>query len=311
MGALTSALSKLTCYAIGSCLQIARRRFPPVVRVETTNRCNARCSICPHRSMTRPLQTMSDALYRRVIDECAENRCREVQLHNFGEPLLDRSLPERIAYAKRQGIRKVKIFSNGSLLNEAWARELDEIKISLDGATKEEFEWIRPPLRFERVVDNIHRLVVLRDRRDSPLRVFVACCSTSDRGGPYGLWRTPSTVSPSPGFTIGPTGRCGRSSKLARESARHAPACGGRAQCWPAATWLSAASTTTASTFWGISTRGLPSGRSGRVRPMRQHGGCTCKPARPRYPSAATVPSPSSGTAARGVYRGFPAIRQT
>lgn len=188
MGALCSALSKLTCYAIGSCLQIARRRFPPVVRVETTNRCNARCRICPHRFMTRPVQTMSDALYRQVIDECAENRCREVQLHNFGEPLLDRSLPERIAYAKRQGIRKVKFFSNGSLLNEAWARELlesglDEIKISLDGATKEEFEWIRPPLRFERVVDNIHRLVVLRDRRGSPLRVFVVCCSTSDRGG--------------------------------------------------------------------------------------------------------------------------------
>ena len=69
-----------------------------------------------------------------------------------------------------KGVATVKIFSNGSLLNEPHARGLidaglDEIKISFDGASKEEFERIRFPLKFDVVMENVQRLVELRDRR--------------------------------------------------------------------------------------------------------------------------------------------------
>jgi hypothetical protein len=58
---------------------------------------------------------------------------------------------------------------------------LDEIKISFDGAGQEEFERIRVPLKFNRLVENIERLVELRNRSGSAMRIFVTCCSTSDR----------------------------------------------------------------------------------------------------------------------------------
>ena len=184
--AATTVSSALACRVVGTSYQLARHVFPPVVRIETTNACNARCVICPHRQMKRKVQRMSDSLFASLIDQCAENGCGEVHLHNFGEPLLDRTLPERIAYAKHRGIRKVKIFSNGSLLNENVARALieaglDELKISIDGATKEEFERIRSPLRFDQVVSNVKRVVALRDALRSDMRVVVACCSTSDK----------------------------------------------------------------------------------------------------------------------------------
>jgi hypothetical protein len=178
--------SQLVCRCIGRIYDLVRGPFPATVRIETTNACNARCVICPHRQMTRPIGHIDEALYRRVVDECSRNKCREVHLHNFGEPLLDKRLEEHVRYAKQKGIAKVKIFSNGSLLTPQRAQGLvaaglDEIKISFDGATREEFEHIRQPLRFDQVVANVQGLVAIRNQFSSSMKIGVACCSTLDR----------------------------------------------------------------------------------------------------------------------------------
>ncbi len=182
----SALLSKVGCRTISGVLEAVSGGFPPVVRLETTNACNARCTICPHRQMRRAVVTMPGGLYSRLIDECAAAGCRTLHLHNFGEPLLDNHLEDRIAYAKEKGIRWVKIFCNGSLLTAARAQRLieaglDEVKVSLDGATEEEFERIRTPLKFQVVVQNVVELVKLRDAARSTLKVHVACCSTTDR----------------------------------------------------------------------------------------------------------------------------------
>ena len=70
---------------------------------------------------------------------------------------MDNRLEDRIRFAKKKGIPKVTIFSNGSLLTEWCAAGpidagLDEIKVSFDGADTEEFEPIRPRLKFDAVV---------------------------------------------------------------------------------------------------------------------------------------------------------------
>jgi sulfatase maturation enzyme AslB (radical SAM superfamily) len=178
--------SKSVCQIVGGALDAVRQRFPPVVRIETTNACNARCVICPHREMRRSITAIDERVYARLIDQCAAGGCREVHLHNFGEPLLDKRLEDRIAYAKQKGIGKVKIFSNGSLLTAERARRLieaglDEFKVSFDGANSEEFEQIRAPLRFDAVVGNVVELVKQRNAARSKLRVHVACCSTTDK----------------------------------------------------------------------------------------------------------------------------------
>jgi sulfatase maturation enzyme AslB (radical SAM superfamily) len=178
--------STMLCALVGGALAACRKNFPPLVRLETTNACNARCIICPHRDMRRPVVAMDHDLYTRLIDECAAAGCREVHLHNFGEPLLDKRIAERVAYAKAQGIRTTKIFCNGSLLSPERSTALieaglDEVKVSFDGATREEFERIRAPLKFDAVVHNIIELVKLRNAMRSPLKVYVACCSTTDK----------------------------------------------------------------------------------------------------------------------------------
>lgn len=179
-------VSRSVCEVVGRVFEVVRSDFPNTVRVETTNACNARCIICPHKFMGRDVQRMDERLYQRIVEECVEGGCREMHLHNFGEPLLDRQLEARIRHAKQRGVPHVKVFSNGSLLSEDRARGLissglDQIKISIDGVSKEEFERIRYPLKFDRVIENIRRLVALRNAAQSPLRIHVACCSTSDK----------------------------------------------------------------------------------------------------------------------------------
>jgi len=187
---MNSTLAQLSSAVVGWTVGLAydclTGAFPRTVRIETTNACNAKCVICPHPVMERTVQRMDEQLYRAIIDECAAQHCPQVHLHNFGEPLLDVQLCDRIRYAKSKGIRKVKIFSNGALANERIATALldaglDEIKVSFDGATKEEFERIRAPLKYDLVMANLRRLVQLRDARRSPLRITVNCCSTTDK----------------------------------------------------------------------------------------------------------------------------------
>ncbi len=184
--------SKAVCRLIGGAMDLAAGRFPPLVRIETTNACNSKCTICRHCQIQRPIRQMDQALFTQIVDECVAWGCREIHLHNFGEPLLDKCLAERVRYAKHRGIATVKIFSNGSLLTEPHARGLidaglDEIKISVDGASKEEFERIRFPLKFDVVMENVQRLIELRDRAGSHLKIFITCCNTSDKRGTLGM----------------------------------------------------------------------------------------------------------------------------
>ena len=77
-----------------------RHLFPAVLMVQTINRCNGRCSICPY-SYTMHLQpkgVMEEDLFHKIIQECAQEKdlVRFVPMAK-NEPLLDPRLEERIA----------------------------------------------------------------------------------------------------------------------------------------------------------------------------------------------------------------------
>ena len=111
---------------------------------------------------------MDKDLYVKILDECVREGVKKLHLHNFGEPLIDKSLPDRIRLAKERGVRTVKIISNGSILFEEKARALieaglDEIKISFDGLSKDVFEKVRVGLKYEKIASNVENLVRLRN----------------------------------------------------------------------------------------------------------------------------------------------------
>jgi radical SAM protein with 4Fe4S-binding SPASM domain len=141
--------------------------LPNEVIIETTNRCNAKCVMCPRDALTRPLGTMSQELYEKIVGECSQIGIKALTLHNFGEPLLDRRIIPRIQYAKQRGIPIVRMNTNASLLDAATAvaileSGLDEITFSFDGFSSETYETIRRNLKFQVVHDNISRFLKLK-----------------------------------------------------------------------------------------------------------------------------------------------------
>ncbi len=168
-------------------MSLYRRKFPRTVRVETTNHCQADCSFCPRSTIGRAKSFMKQDLFEKIARECAAGGCNLMHLHGFGEPLLDKQLPERIKFCKDLGIPRVKIFTNGDLLRGEMAERLlasgvDEIKISIDGADSGEFNLLRVGLNHGKVLENVKAFRALRDKAGVNVPTIVAAtCQTSNR----------------------------------------------------------------------------------------------------------------------------------
>jgi radical SAM protein with 4Fe4S-binding SPASM domain len=130
--------------------------------------------------MTRKKDTMSMELYKKIVDDAAQIGIKELGLSNYGEPLLDKFLFERIEYAKSKGMQ-VGLTDNGTLLgrNDNVVRLLnsnpDWIEISIDGVTKQTYEKIRVGAKFEDLVDGFTKLVTERGKKNGNPAIYISC----------------------------------------------------------------------------------------------------------------------------------------
>ncbi|MBI2860206.1 MAG: SPASM domain-containing protein [Chloroflexi bacterium] len=118
-------------------LEECRSPKPVIYNIETTNACNMRCEMCPRTTMmTRSIETLDMGVYRRVVEQIEpfpQARWREwedfvekhygiprndmsenhfflyiipkvIVLHGYGDPLLDRKLPERVRLLTEKNI---------------------------------------------------------------------------------------------------------------------------------------------------------------------------------------------------------------
>lgn len=146
-----------------------RSREPVIYNIETTNACNMRCKMCPRTTMmTRKIETIKKDLFVRIIKQIAPHKGADwknwekfvqktygifpgdmsenhfflyiipqvIQLHGYGDPLLDRNMPEYVELLRERGFKSyfscnpsninieqtVKMFENG----------LDYIKYSIE-----------------------------------------------------------------------------------------------------------------------------------------------------------------------------------
>ncbi len=143
--------------------------FPSEIWLESTNHCNAACVMCPRELQTRSMGVMSMPLYEKLIKEMSaySDEIQRLHMHNFGESLLVKNLPERIRFAKEHGIRHVYIVTNAYILNEKRARQLidaglDEIKISFYGTDTESYNSVMKRLDFDVTLENVKTFFKVR-----------------------------------------------------------------------------------------------------------------------------------------------------
>ena len=149
--------------------QLKSTKFPRQVWIENTNHCNAECVMCPRDLHTRAKGIMSFDIYEKLIKEIASQKKHvdRVHMHNFGEPLLDKKIFERIKLAKDLGVRHVYFVTNASLLDHNTSKKiiesnLDEMKVSFYGVDKSSYNKTMVNLDFDKTLNNIREFFKIR-----------------------------------------------------------------------------------------------------------------------------------------------------
>jgi MoaA/NifB/PqqE/SkfB family radical SAM enzyme len=145
----------------------AAQHDPVCLYLEVTNRCNLLCTTCPRTyEELEPPADMSWKLFTSIIDQLPD--IKRVVLHGVGEPMLVKSLPRMVRYARDRGAY-VLFNTNGTLLNERNGRALieaglDELRVSLDAANASSYRVIRGKDYFGRILRNIRAFRDLQER---------------------------------------------------------------------------------------------------------------------------------------------------
>jgi radical SAM protein with 4Fe4S-binding SPASM domain len=149
-------------------------QLPAFVQLEPVGQCNLRCEMCPIQFRTDgpphgPPAFMPFETFTSLVDQFGQ--IQELHLQGLGEPMMHPRFFDMVAYAAAKGIR-VSTNSNMTLLNARRAERcvacgLDELHISLDGATAATYEGIRVRAHFDRVLRNLDLLLEERRRQGS------------------------------------------------------------------------------------------------------------------------------------------------
>ena len=149
----------------------------PEVRYEVTDHCNATCIMCPRdkHEHGREHGIMDQAKYERSIDEVVALGAKKVVLTGFGEPMLDRRLEQKIAYAKGKGLSTYFI-TNASALTPVRSQKLlsaglDEMRVSFYGMRPETYNAVMQGLDFNRTKKGVLEFLRLRDEMGKKTRV--------------------------------------------------------------------------------------------------------------------------------------------
>jgi radical SAM protein with 4Fe4S-binding SPASM domain len=170
--------------------------FPAAVQVQTVNRCNAKCGMCPYpyTHHLQPRQIMDDALFSKIARECAA----EPDLQEFipmaqNEPLLDPKLEARIAEFKSLAFphQVVELVTNGSGLTLARFNRLaqsgvDLIAISVSAFTEAAYQKVMQGLSWPVLMKHLDALAAADTSR---VNLFLRYVHQAENEGEFRAYR--------------------------------------------------------------------------------------------------------------------------
>lgn len=171
--------------------------YPSHLQIETVNGlCDARCTMCVIFDDGRPQEIMSLDFFKKIGDRFAPyvKHFKFVTLHGCGEPLLDKTIAEKVKYMKDLGFPGVGFSSNCQKLSEDKIVKLldagmDTLIASIDGATKATHEAIRKRTVFETVVGNVENYIRLRNEKGAKGRVIVRFIRQKDNAAEWPAYK--------------------------------------------------------------------------------------------------------------------------
>jgi MoaA/NifB/PqqE/SkfB family radical SAM enzyme len=156
--------------------------FPMMVAINFVYPCNAECPHCPYtnsniRDTYKDQPFMDGKTFKLIADECGKYNAW-LRMSGGGEPMLHPQAVELAQYAKKAGA-KVGLLSNGSKYNEKNSLQLlragvDMIEFSVDAGDRETYAWARKGLDWDTLLENIKRMVRLRNELQAPTKIIAS-----------------------------------------------------------------------------------------------------------------------------------------
>jgi uncharacterized Fe-S cluster-containing radical SAM superfamily protein len=146
---------------------------PPCLQIEPTSVCNYRCIMCYQVDPTFNKKTggfmgrMTLQTFKNIVDQ-VDGSIEAITMASRGEPLLNKELPEMLAYCEGKFLG-LKLNTNASLLDEKNAHmllssDIRNLVFSLDAADKESYEKIRVNGDFDLIRRNLELFADIREK---------------------------------------------------------------------------------------------------------------------------------------------------
>jgi len=149
------------------------------VRIENTNRCAYRCFFCPREEMTRDKGIMPVEDLAFILDRVGQHEGL-VDLHGFGEPLLDKFLPEKIALiSSRWPLAEPRFYSTLGVrvehdyFSKLVAAGLRHVEVSFYGFDADSYHEAHGADRYDLARENLERLCEAQHNSLGKLNVVV------------------------------------------------------------------------------------------------------------------------------------------
>lgn len=144
--------------------------------LEITEACNLKCIHCygkfgqPKINNKKILKTNE---WKKIIDKLIKMDCKSIQLIG-GEPMIHKDFYEILEYAYTQGIKKIDVFTNGTLINEKsidiFKRTNANVRVSVYGHNAEIHDKIT---KIRGSFENNQKALKLLKENNIPTRIAV------------------------------------------------------------------------------------------------------------------------------------------
>jgi len=147
--------------------------FPRYIEIEHTTICDKKCIMCEHTYWKdQEEKNMSFEEFKHIIDQFSG--LRWAHLTGEGSSFLNKDFLKMIRYVKENKqacLYLVDLFDgiNDKEMEELVSLGVEGVYISIDAATKETYRKIRVGCNFERVIENIRKLIALKNKFNTPL----------------------------------------------------------------------------------------------------------------------------------------------
>jgi len=149
------------------------------IYVEPTSRCNLSCVTCIRNSWDEPFGDMDWPVFQSLLDGLADfPEAKTIAFAGFGEPLTHKRFPDMVRLAHERGLR-TEMTSNAMLLTPSLAGSLvdaglDQLTVSVDGASGDAHGAVRPGASLEEITANVRTLYRLSEEAsETPIRTGI------------------------------------------------------------------------------------------------------------------------------------------